>query len=346
MKKRNIIFAALFFTLLSPTCYIESKTITQAKGTNNFFAAITHTGDNSTVKDDVNNSLNTKIKNITKFIPHISFSDILDKLNNSIDSKDITNSTILLNNINTKIAESTNHIKENFNSQLHSEIQRANGLTDDYLEKLINDTKTLIACEDFEKINAKMKLISYKIDNLLYESGQTSTLEPLEIDGTIIVNKNFGLPVDYGYRLRPEVDSAFQEMKQAAANDGVQLSIASGFRSYYKQQQLFSSYSYSYGSTASSFSAPAGYSEHQSGLALDIGGADSSLWVTSAFSYTYEAQWLKENCAKYGFILRYPVEKEDITGYIYESWHFRYVGTELSTYLTENNLTLEEHFGL
>ena len=135
-------------------------------------------------------------------------------------------------------------------------------------------------------------------------------------------------------------------MKNAASLDGLQLSIASGYRSYYRQQSLFQSYQNSWGSEALTFSAPAGYSEHQTGLALDIGGYDSSVWVSSSFAYTPEAQWLKENCAKFGFILRYPEGKEDKTGYIFESWHFRYVGTELSTYLTANNLTLEEYFDL
>ena len=93
---------------------------------------------------------------------------------------------------------------------------------------------------------------------------------------------------------------------------------------------------------ADTYSARPGHSEHQSGLAIDINMADS------AFDSSPEAKWLNDNAYKYGFILRYPKGKDNITGYMYESWHFRYVGTELANklYNDGNWITLEEYFGI
>ncbi len=91
---------------------------------------------------------------------------------------------------------------------------------------------------------------------------------------------------------------------------------------------------------ADRYSARPGYSEHQSGLAMDLNSVDDS------FAYTKEAKWIAENCSKYGFIIRYPKGKEPITGYIYEPWHVRYLGTELAEKVTTSGLTLEEYFGI
>ena len=93
-------------------------------------------------------------------------------------------------------------------------------------------------------------------------------------------------------------------------------------------------------SEADTYSARPGHSEHQTGLALDINYADS--W----FDNTAEARWIAENCADYGFILRYPKGKEDKTGYMYESWHVRYVGKELARKVTDSGLCLEEYLGI
>ena len=93
---------------------------------------------------------------------------------------------------------------------------------------------------------------------------------------------------------------------------------------------------------ADTFSARAGHSEHQTGLAFDLNNASDS------FIGTKEAIWVNSNCYKYGFIIRYPKGKENITGYKYESWHLRYVGVDLATKLYNNGnwITLEEHFNL
>lgn len=161
-------------------------------------------------------------------------------------------------------------------------------------------------------------------------------------DGIPIVNKTYSLPPSYGDGLKQDTVASFERMKNDAAAQGINLWIASGYRSYYEQQSLYGSYYGTYGAYADTFSAKAGHSEHQTGYALDINRVDDG------FSDTPEAQWLKDNCHRYGFILRYPDGKQDVTGYKYESWHIRYVGDELAEKLYNDGdwITLEEHFGI
>ncbi|WP_295156414.1 M15 family metallopeptidase [uncultured Ruminococcus sp.] len=186
-------------------------------------------------------------------------------------------------------------------------------------------------------------------DNTPVQQGETANGYKIEningvtyIDGVLIVNKTYGLPQNYGTGLDPTAQQAFYEMQSAAANDGIWLSIVSGYRSYWYQDQLYWNYVYTRGGQAEvdRFSARAGHSEHQTGLAMDLNNA--SRW----FAGTPEAQWIEEHCADYGFIIRYPDGKEDITGFMYEPWHVRYVGKELARTLTDQGLTLEEYFGI
>lgn len=162
------------------------------------------------------------------------------------------------------------------------------------------------------------------------------------VDGVLIANKSYPLPEDYNPgKLLPEAEEAFKKMQSDAARDGIKLTIVSGFRSYNRQKNLYNSYVNKDGKAeADRYSARPGYSEHQSGLAMDLNSVDDS------FAYTKEAKWIAENCSKYGFIIRYPKGKEPITGYIYEPWHVRYLGTELAEKVTTSGLTLEEYFGI
>lgn len=161
------------------------------------------------------------------------------------------------------------------------------------------------------------------------------------VNGILIANKTYGLPETYSPGVDPAAQAAFNEMQAAAAKDGMSLKICSGFRDYALQKQLYNSYVTRDGKAAADrYSARPGHSEHQTGLAFDINRA------SSVFTGTKEAKWLAENCWKYGFILRYPEGKEDVTGYMYESWHIRYLGKEWAKTITESGLTLEEYFGL
>lgn len=299
-----------------------------------------------TLENQLNLLSKNEIEILKKYLPNISYENEISEINSYISEQDITNATSSFNNLKLSVNNNIDIIKNNFINNLNQSILKASGLSDSYLENLINNIETSIEGLNFNNTETKLSILSTKIDNLLYENGQLKSLDPLIIDGIIIVNKNFGLPVDFGDGLKEEISTAFNTMSYDAKSDGIHLFIASGFRDYNKQESLYDDYYNSFGEEAKRFSSPAGYSEHQTGLAIDIGGQDPEYWVNSTFYNTSEYKWLEENCYKYGFILRYPDNKEEITGYMFEPWHYRYVGTELSTYLTENNLTLEEHFNI
>ncbi|MCR4805811.1 MAG: M15 family metallopeptidase [Clostridia bacterium] len=145
-------------------------------------------------------------------------------------------------------------------------------------------------------------------------------------------------------KMRKTAADAIEQLIAGAAQDGYTLCMRTGYRSYDYQDYLFNSYAASYGEAeANTYSARPGQSEHQTGWCCDVGIPG---WGLTAFDDTPEAAWVAENCWKYGFILRYPANKTDITGYIYESWHIRYVGLEVAEYITENGLTLEEYLGI
>lgn len=161
------------------------------------------------------------------------------------------------------------------------------------------------------------------------------------VDGILIVNKSYSLPSWYGNGITDETYAAYEQMRDAAWNDGIDLTIASGFRSYDYQNTLYNNYVYWNGQAeADTYSARPGHSEHQTGLAMDL------IWADTRFNGSWEAQWIEDHCADYGFIIRYPRGKEDKTGFIYESWHVRYVGKDLARKITDSGLCLEEYLGI
>lgn len=172
-------------------------------------------------------------------------------------------------------------------------------------------------------------------------AAQTPTGETY-INGILIVNKTYPLPSSYNPGgLTQECSSQFELLRQGAAADGINIYLSSGFRSYELQEQLYNSYVDCYGQQAAdTFSARPGHSEHQTGLAIDCNIIDDS------FIGTPEAIWLAEHCYEYGFIIRYPQGKEDITGYKYEPWHIRYVGVDIARDIYNSGLTVEEYLGI
>lgn len=181
-----------------------------------------------------------------------------------------------------------------------------------------------------------------------YIEGQPEPTEPTYIDGVLIANKKHPLPSDFAPGENKEARAAFEDMAQDAKAAGFELVAFSTYRSYEYQETLYNNYVNRDGKeNADRYSARPGYSEHQTGLAFDVGEkGKEDLWLTSEFGETAAGKWLVENAHKYGFILRYPEGKENITGYMYESWHFRYLGVDLATKVKESNLTLEEYLGI
>lgn len=135
---------------------------------------------------------------------------------------------------------------------------------------------------------------------------------------------------------------AFLQMFNAASKEGLTLIINSSYRSYEEQDEIYSELNSSKGEEyADKIAARPGYSEHQTGMAIDIQTYGST---STTFDQFDEFKWLEENAHKYGFILRYPKGKEYLTGYEYESWHYRYVGTDVAKYIFENNITFDEYY--
>lgn len=144
-----------------------------------------------------------------------------------------------------------------------------------------------------------------------------------------------------GMQLVKEAKEAFETLSESAKKDGMNVIAMSSYRSYDYQVNLYNNYVAQDGKEAADkYSARPGYSEHQTGLAVDVYNID--LPYTS-FEETKEFTWMQENAYKYGFILRFPKDKVDITGYQYESWHYRYVGKKVAKEIKDNNLTLEEY---
>lgn len=178
-------------------------------------------------------------------------------------------------------------------------------------------------------------------------------------DGILLVNRQWRISEDYVpevrmtdvqgqvRRLRPDAATALEEMYAAAKEEiGVTLVSVSGYRSYSKQQAIYKRKLSNVGGSyakADEYVARPGASEHQLGLAMDVGQKNSKAGLTSSFGNTKGGQWLRENCYRFGFILRYQQGWEEITGYNYEPWHVRYVGKELSMSIKEANVPLETY---
>ena len=154
--------------------------------------------------------------------------------------------------------------------------------------------------------------------------------EPTEI---IAVPNNFANNVEIQSEITVHKDllTPMQDMFKAAEKDGmIHFKLNSGFRTGIDQQKL-------YEELGSQYALPAGYSEHQSGLSIDIGSTEGMM------EYTLEAEWLAQHAPEFGFILRYPENKVEVTGIAFEPWHFRYVGKPHSLIMTKEDLVLEEY---
>jgi D-alanyl-D-alanine carboxypeptidase len=149
--------------------------------------------------------------------------------------------------------------------------------------------------------------------------------------------------------VRRDMAKALESLVTAASGDGVHFNLQSGYRSYSFQVSLYNSYVKQQGQAAADRqSARPGYSEHQTGLAADLGGTSKPACnVEQCFNDTVEGKWLAANAYKYGFIVRYTADKETVTGYEYEPWHIRYIGTGLALEMHDTGVeTLEEFFDI
>lgn len=196
--------------------------------------------------------------------------------------------------------------------------------------------------------------VNIGIDNNYYEN----TKETKYLNQSyILVNKYNYLPEDYvpenlkeinkkystgGMKLVDYAKEAFEKMAIDAKKENLSIIAMSSYRSYTYQVNLYNRYKEQDGEeTADTYSARAGFSEHQTGLTVDVYNGKKDY---TEFENTKEFTWMQENAHNYGFILRFPKDKTKLTGYQYESWHYRYVGKEIATYIKEKNICFEEYY--
>lgn len=248
-----------------------------------------------------------------------------------------TEINILLENLN----------KEEIENVINSEYNQ-------YLPKVINHKyyipsnrqDYLELCKTNNDIDDVIAIINTGADKDFY----TYTEEVTNLTNSMLVNKFNYLPADYaptdivsvlnwyayGDRtIKDEIYDQFIKMWKAAGNENLKLIINSAYRTFEDQE-------FTYDNSSDDYAARPGFSEHQTGLALDIITDDEH--NGNNFDQTDEFKWLQTNAHKYGFIFRYPQNKEHITGYAYEPWHYRYLGIELATKVYESGLTYDEYY--
>ncbi|MCJ8011873.1 M15 family metallopeptidase [Paenibacillus sp. KQZ6P-2] len=204
------------------------------------------------------------------------------------------------------------------------------------------------------------------------ESSLQTTIK--EVDGkevvtnpeamTVIVNKQRSLPDGYEptdlvepnvpfsfdgpnekRHMRKEAADALENLFAGAEEDGIELRAVSGYRSYKRQKSIYENNVRTKGEEyASRVSAVPGTSEHQTGLTIDVSSPSVNNVLEESLGDSTEGKWLAEHAADYGFVIRYPKDREDITGYVYEPWHIRYIGTDLAPDVAKSGMTLEEYF--
>jgi len=234
--------------------------------------------------------------------------------------------------------------------QLGNIHKKINYFKEDYLDRYIkykNKNKNLSNYDIVLRVNIGL-------DQEFYTNIQKS---PSIDTNQVLVNKFYYLDKNYIPKNLTKISSAysssdrylidvakisFEYLAKKAKSEGYTIRAVSAYRSYNYQTNLYNNYVKTDGvKNADQYSARPGFSEHQTGLAIDV---DNKSTDFNNFEKTKEFSWMQENAYKYGFILRYPKNKENITGYIYEPWHYRYVGIEIATFIHKNNITYEEYY--
>lgn len=226
------------------------------------------------------------------------------------------------------------YIKDNFEKYL------------DYISKedvTINEAITTINLGLNEEYYKNPSDTDIEKESLMLVNKYTKLSEDYIPKNLVSVSRTYSWGEEGSIQVIDYVYEAFLEMAKAAKEEGHSLMINSAYRSYISQKEVYETYEKSYGKDyADSIAARPGFSEHQSGYSLDIFSLASSSQTTFKDSDTYN--WLINNCYKFGFILRYPESKENITGFNFESWHYRFVGSEAATFISNNNLTFDEYY--
>jgi D-alanyl-D-alanine carboxypeptidase len=215
----------------------------------------------------------------------------------------------------------------------------------DNKDKINNETKAVLnnSYETSTKKDVAQKNVSAKTSVLLVNKSNKLTQGYIP-ENLRVPNVKFISYADPSVKkMESEAADALEKLFNAALKDGINLLAVSGYRTYSYQEKLYNNKVKSAGKIeADKYVAQPGASEHQTGLAMDVLSSEYST-LDDGFANTKAYKWLKENCFKYGFIIRYPKEKQSVTKYNFEPWHIRYVGSTASMEMAGNNLTLEEY---
>lgn len=165
------------------------------------------------------------------------------------------------------------------------------------------------------------------------------------VNGILIANKVYPMPQSFKPGENKEARNAFNKLNSKAKKEGFEFDAFSTYRSYDRQKELYDSYVERDGQKAAdTYSARPGFSEHQTGLAFDMGEVGKTEdYADDHFGKTEAGNWLAAHAHEFGFIMRYPEGKQKVTGYKHEAWHFRYVGKEIATKIYKEKSTLEEY---
>lgn len=292
-------------------------------------------------KDYIDNYINITYINDTNFV---------DQLNNLLGLK--------YNN------DEINSIFTNMKSSDINKVIDANNKFDNlssYINQkyfLIDNLNRYISFKDKNNSYSYEKIITYVNANRDYAYYTHVIDANLDSKNLILVNKYNKLdsdfvPSDLSYissscaidsnkQVLSIVKTNLEKMCNDMKKENLYIKVLSAYRSYSYQNNLYNNYVNRDGKTmADTYSARPGYSEHQTGLAMDIYDKDLNL---TYFEDTKEYAWMKNNAHKYGFIIRYPSDKTDITGYKFEPWHYRYVGLDVAKFIYDNNITFDEYY--
>lgn len=210
-----------------------------------------------------------------------------------------------------------------------------------YKEKENDDAETtvLYVNMDFDKEDYVDPIIINDFDDYVLVNKHRQLSSDYIPDDLVTIDDEY-VKTDEKIEIERNVAKAFYDMADAASKDGMELMVSSGYRSYADQEEITNTYLELYGQNyVDNYVAKPGFSEHQTAMSLDIASKSVDTFVESN-----EYSWMMDNAYKYGFILRYPKSKEDITGYKCEAWHYRYVGKKIAKYIKEHNITYDEYY--
>ena len=351
-KKKLIIISVIFFTMAFLFLQINRYMLNK----DNKGGVLENTNDsqeNINKQDNEENHNKEDSGNKENNSSQINADKNLEEKNNEIKSEaNSNNNSIKDNNSATNNNSSKQNSGSNHNSSANENKSNNNTKKDDtsILDRKLSSKYPAIAKVSGKEITKGKTKNGFTITEI---AGITY------IDGIMMVNKTYGLPSDYlpvdtveGSKgktntcnkcINKLAYSSFATMKADAAALGLNIYIASGYRPYVSQENIYNRYVKRDGKKAAdTYSARPGYSEHQTSYTFDLNS------INDSFAKTNEGKWVNENAYLYGFIIRFPKGKDSYTGYKYESWHLRYVGYDLAKKLYNNGnwISLEEYFGV